>query len=192
MCFITKINRNLVFANSDTNSERLYVICPDDYLPVSGEEANFYCVLLPGKEKGYVLKSTGIIIELGLGEVKTHLGYVRSDTKPNVISIQPNGETETLYTIIETDRLPIVAQRNDYFMVQLQNSFRGWVHKSQVVRTISPTSIPAETTENSGLAQLALGLATIVGIGIIGGLSGDPEEQKIRRAVDNAMRDKGY
>jgi ribosomal protein L40E len=191
MCFCTKISKNLVFANPDTNAERLYIISMEDYLPVLDDESNFYSVLLPGKEKGYVLKSTGMVIEMGVEEVKTPFGYVRSDTKPNVISIQPNGETETIYTIIETDRLPIVAQRRELFMVQLQNGFRGWVHKSLVIRTISPTSIPIETANTSGLAQLALGLAAIVGLGIIGGLSGDPDEQKIRRAVDNAMRDKG-
>src|SRR5574341_273174 len=59
-CYAAKSNQALVLAQADLRSERLYVVGIGDILPVEGEEGDFYQVLLPGSEKGFVHKSTGI------------------------------------------------------------------------------------------------------------------------------------
>lgn len=199
--FLVNNNDTLVVAKPDISSERLYITGPGDILPYVGESGDFYQVRLPGSEDGYVSKKYGCIVEVGLEEVQEPLGYARINNMLNITSIsrvdvvafQPNGESEILYSLKKEDRLPIVGERQHLFMVQLPSGLRGWVSKAYVIRTISPNSVP-EQAQGVTLSSV-LGVAALVGIAMLGGiggaLAGDPEEEKMRRAVDRAMRDRG-
>jgi hypothetical protein len=192
LCFAVRVNHTLIFAEPDMKAERLYMVGVGDILPVAGDSNEYYLLDLPGDDKGYLVKSSGYLVNVGLGEVKESLGYVRNlnDRKPaQVISFQPDGTEQILYKLKTEDRLPIVGERPDYYEVQLESGFRGFIHKGSVFRTISPSSLPSEKT--GGLAEFALGAAALIGLGVIGGLMGDPEENRIKRTVERAMRDRG-
>jgi len=193
LCYAAK-SQTAVVATPDLTAETLYIIGPGDILPIAGEEDGFYQLLLPGKEKGYVQKSAGIKVPVGLGEVKEPLGYARltavyKNAVATVVVPQPDGTSETVHILKPEDRFPIVEEREHSFIVQLPSGIRGWVEKGKVSRTISPNSLPPQ--ESSDLAS-TLGLAALLGIAMIGGaLVGDPEEARIRRGVEQALRDRG-
>lgn len=193
-CFAIKQSATLILASPDSEAERLYLMGPGDMLPIESEVDQYYCLHLPGNEKGFVNKESGITIELGVEEAKEPLGYVRQflhKTNINITTLQPNGDVETIGTLKTDDRLPVVEEREDHFKIQLPNGLLGLVHKADVIRTISPTSVPEAQPSSNGLTDVLLGVAGLMAIGLIGGLSGDSEENKIRRGVDKALRDRG-
>jgi hypothetical protein len=187
-----RVSYTLIFAQPDLGSERLYTVGIGDLLPVAGEADAYYLLDLPGDDRGYIQKSAGYLVNVGLDEVRESLGYVRnlSDKKPaQAIAFQPDGTHEALHKLKAEDRLPITGERPDYYEVQLASGYRGFVHKAEVFRTVSPASLSTEKT--ASLAEFALGAATLIGLGVIGGLVGDPQDNRIERAVERAMRDRG-
>jgi hypothetical protein len=116
--------------------------------------------------------------------MRKHYGTV----KVNVAVPLPDGKWETVYTFKDEDKFPVVEEREQHFIVQLPSGVRGWVHKANVMRTISPNSAPAQ---GGGDFSSALGLAALIGIAMVGALAKDPEEAKIRRGVEQALRDRG-
>ena len=107
--------------------------------------------------------------------------------------VQPGGEKETIHELKEEDRLPVVEERANYYVVQLPSGIRGRVHKARVIRTLQPASLPPEEGPKVGKA---LGVAAMVGIALLGAAIGavaeDSGEAKMRRAFSAALRDRGY
>lgn len=193
-CFAAKQDETLVLSSPDPESERLYLLGPGEMLPIESEKEDYYCLHLPRNELGFVSKDSGIIVELGIGEVKEPLGFVRQNykkVKAEITVRQPNGKKEIIGSLQENERYPIVEEREDWFKIQMPNGLQGWVHKAYVLRTISPESVLVSQKPSSEFADIALGVAGLIAIGIIGGLLGDPEEDRIRRGVDRALRDRG-
>jgi hypothetical protein len=192
-----------VLAEPDLDSERLYAIGPANMLQIVGERPDFYAVLLPGHERGYVQKSTGRVYEMGTGEVKDPLGWIqalRGKTGAAVVCVQPHreDELETLQVLGAEGCLPVVAERDESFKVQLASGLRGYVPKAYVVRMLSreSLSLPDEGDEGSSdTAALLIGLAAIAGLVFVGGvgglLAGDSEERKIERSMDRALSRRG-
>ena len=196
MCYEAKSNGTLVVATPDPNAERLYIVGPGDVLTVMGEEKEFYRLRLPGDEIGYAAKQMGRLLEVGLGEVEEPLGYVRliqGINQADIVAVQPDGrKDEVLYQIDKEERFPIVEEREYSFLVQLPNKRRGWIAKNTVIRTLSPQSLPVDIPSGGGALASALGIGALVGGALLASaLAGDPEEQRIRRGVDRALRDRG-
>lgn len=193
-CFAIKQSGTLILASPDLKAERLYIMGPGDMLPIESEIDEYYCLHLPGNEKGYTNKKSGITVDLGIEEVKEPLGYVRQNflkQNVNITILQPNGDAEIIGTLKADDHFPVVEEKEDFFKIQLPSGLQGWVHKADVIRTISATSVPEAPPASNGLADILLGVAGLMAIGLIGGLAGDPEENRVRRGVDKALRDRG-
>jgi len=197
--FVAKQDETLALAFPNAESERLYLMGPGDMLQIEKEKGTkeYYCLHLPGNESGFVIKKSGIIVESGLDEVKAPLGFVRQNygkVRANIVARQSNGDDEIIGVIQEDERYPIVEEEEDNFKIQLPNKLQGWIHKAYVLRTISPTSVLVAPKSSGELADILLGVAGLIAIGVIGGISGlagDPEENRIRRGVDKALRDRG-
>ena len=195
-CFAARQDETMVLASPDPKSERLYLMGPGDMLPIESEKEEYYCLHLPGNELGFVIKKSGITVELGIDEVKEPLGFVRKNytkAKADILAIQTNGDNEIIGVLQTDERFPIIEETEENFKIQLPNGLQGWIHKAHVLRTISPTSVlvaPPQQSSNE-FADVILGVAGLMAIGIIGGLAGDPEENRIRRGVDQALRDRG-
>lgn len=195
MCFLPIGNDSLLLSQASRDAERLYVCGVRDVVPIVGESGDYYKVALPGGEFAFVLKSAGKLAEIGTANVTEPLGYVRSidGYTAEVVLVQPSGERETLYTLKPEDRLPVVEERDRYYVVQLADGMRGWVHKAHGLLTLSPSSIPQKS--GVGLASV-LGIAALIGVAAIGGIinaaTEDSDVRKMRRAVSDALRDRGY
>jgi hypothetical protein len=196
-CFIARQDETIVFSSPNPDSEILYLMGPNESLPVNSELGIFYCLILPGNELGFVFKKAGIIVRFGIGEVEKPLGYVRNNfavDKTGIYVLQPDNRAISIGVLNSDDHFPIVEESEEYFKIQLPSGLQGWVQKASVVRTLSPKSVlftPPETS-SSDLGSNILSIAGIVALGMIGGLVGaSSEEDRIRRGVGKALQDRG-
>ncbi|HQJ50995.1 MAG TPA: hypothetical protein PKW05_04370 [Anaerolineae bacterium] len=194
-----------VMSNRSTAAEELYRMGWGDILPLKADAEAFFEVVLPGGETGYVEKVHGVLLPVGAGDVSEPLGYVRARSVGADVGVevdQPDGRRITISTLSREDRLPVVAERETDYLVQLKNRARGWVQKRQVVRTLSPTSTPepvppdvAETSVNWGAVGAVVGLLGTAVLGTLGAALGDSfgtsEDTRTRRAVDDVLRQHG-
>ena len=143
VCFAAKQDETLVFADPDNNSERLYLMGPEEVLPLENEVGDYYCLHLPGNELGYVINDSGIIVEVRVGELNS-LGSVRQNyrkEKAEILSMQPNGSNAVVGVLQENERYPVIEEREDVYKILLPNQMLGWIHKAYVIRTLSSGSV---------------------------------------------------
>jgi hypothetical protein len=187
-CFVVEATETLVTQSTNLNSETLYVVGTGDIMPIVSETNTQYEVTLPGKQTGYVLKSTGFPTEFGISEISDPLGYVRSFREAGQSSVYvqlPNRIMKEVYKIKEEDRIPVVEESENAYKVQLKSGLRGWVFKAFVIRTKSPLSLPKEDSEGN-LIGAVLGALLLGGL-VIAGESHDVN--KMSRAVTKGIRE---
>ncbi len=190
-CFVPIQNYIPVHASPDSGAEMLYVIGPGDILPDAGSHDKYRKLHLPGGDIGYVAAAAGFIVDVSLGDVETPLGYVRlaPGCAAQVYAMQPDGNVQVLHTLAASDRLPVVAEMEDHFVVQLSNGFRGFVPRAYVVRILRSESLP-KGQSNDGW-KTALGVAGLIALGLIGSIAPSTDEEAVRKGVDRALRDRG-
>jgi hypothetical protein len=156
----------LVAEAPSVDSVGKYYVGRGDLMPLLAEEDEFCEVLLPGGETGFAPKSAGFLAEVGLGEVTAPLGYVRVKkfvTRQGVMAPQPDGEEVLIHVAAHEERYPVVAEREDTYVIQLEGGMRGHIHKGAVIRTLGSGSLPVEEPISWGKI---LGAAALVGLGM--------------------------
>jgi len=186
-CFILHTNTAVVpiFSQPNIHSRRLFVMTGNDVVLIVGDQDKFYKVATFGGIEGYVPKSLGIKVKVGLGEVdeSTAWGFFRVNEyligwkggsrvpykiQDAPIKLEPFMQAHDLARIKSDVVLPVVGETYGWFEVQLPSSFRGWVPEAYGYRMLRNGSLP-EVTKPLTAGEI---LAGIVGVAAVVTLAG--------------------
>jgi len=199
---IFTVTETVVISKPEPNAERLVVVGKGDSLPLAKREddpGDFREVLVhPLGIIGYVGKSTGVVVDVGHA-VDSNLGFATNNywlKKANggttlsgdhveITSIQPDGSRIPVTGDLG-DGCPIVEESESEFKIQLPSGVQGWVHKSRVIRKLSPSSLPVPKSDDSpSLLGAVLGAVVLGGLGA---MSNAVESDRLSNSVAEGIR----
>lgn len=167
-------HESMVVCAPDSNAERVYAVGAGNVLPLIKDLGKWRQVWLPAGESGYADSSSGCLADVAVEAVKSPLGFVRIPPdflqgfrlEERLLTVQvpqPDGDPVVIHTLEKDDRIPIVAEFADYYVVQLASGLRGHLAKTSVVRTLTPDSLQKQ--ESGSFLGTLFGAALLIGLG---------------------------